>query len=98
MQAWRSGPRWHGLDHECAAYATAADVAGVLDALPTDAELAAVVDAVGPLLGIWWPAPVEAMMAAVRDALAQPRMARQCRALLPHLDWIIERERQVGWA
>ena len=95
--AWRAGPRWRGIDTERDAHTTATGVAATLAELPADAGLAVLVEAVEPLLVKWWPAPVEQAVAGLRYALLRPRLAAQCRALLPHLDWITEREAQAGW-
>lgn len=72
-ETWRRGRGWPRAERERAGYATVTAVGNALAELDVDALLAAVVDAVRPILGVWWPQhPTQAV--ALADAVERLRV------------------------
>lgn len=93
-EAWRRGPGWPRTETDRAAYATAAAAGTAVAGLDPGAPLQAVVAAVSPILGQWWPdrpAAAEALRAAVEQlrvaAMHRPGLVRTARQLTSHGDW-----------
>jgi hypothetical protein len=76
------------------AYATATATGKTLGELPGDAPLPAVVAAVGPILGKWWPdrpetaAALHEAVERLRDvAMHKTSLVRDARKITSHGDW-----------
>jgi hypothetical protein len=93
-EAWRAGQGWPHTEVDRPAYAVAATARNALATLPADTPLQAVIAAVSPMLGQWWPhRPAEAAalhqaIEALRGAaMHRPGLVRDSRRLTSHSDW-----------
>jgi hypothetical protein len=93
-ETWRRGEGWpHGpMDRDT--YASAAAAGKALTELPADAALPAVVAAVSPILGQWWPdrpdtaaALHEAVERLRHVAMHRTSLVRDARKITSHGDW-----------